>query len=208
MGITNFTLWGIYQIYPDLFDNCPFPEGEDINTLIDIIMSHSGMLLPWHQQPDHLKSSIQIWFTRKEPGFSKLFSAMKAAYNPIENYDRMEDSTETPDIAYTKTGGHSNTQTPDLTTTDNSSTSAYNSTTYQPAGQNTQTQQGTVKDKFDYDNEQTKESGTRTSHSHIHGNIGVTTSQQMIRQELELRVVDIYETIAKMFEEEFLIQVY
>ena len=44
--------------------------------------------------------------------------------------------------------------------------------------------------------------------SRIHGNIGVTTSQQMITSELELRKFDIYEEIAGRFEHEFLVQVY
>lgn len=44
--------------------------------------------------------------------------------------------------------------------------------------------------------------------SRVHGNIGVTTSQQMIQSELELRKFDIYEEIAGRFEHEFLVQVY
>ena len=44
--------------------------------------------------------------------------------------------------------------------------------------------------------------------SHIHGNIGVTTTQDMISQELELRKYDIYVDIAARFEREFMVQVY
>lgn len=42
----------------------------------------------------------------------------------------------------------------------------------------------------------------------VHGNIGVKTTQSMIVEEIELRKFDIYETIANMFEEEFLIRRY
>lgn len=42
----------------------------------------------------------------------------------------------------------------------------------------------------------------------VHGNIGVTTTQQMINQELELRKFDIYLTIANMFESEFIVRIY
>ena len=42
----------------------------------------------------------------------------------------------------------------------------------------------------------------------VHGNIGVMTTQAMIKEEIELRKFDIYETIANMFEEEFLIRRY
>lgn len=42
----------------------------------------------------------------------------------------------------------------------------------------------------------------------IHGNIGVTTSQQMIESELKLREFDLYERIVKMFESQIIFQEY
>lgn len=48
---------------------------------------------------------------------------------------------------------------------------------------------------------------TETITSHLHGNIGVTTSQQMLESEIQLRTkYNIYEIIAKMFFQEFMIQ--
>lgn len=42
-----------------------------------------------------------------------------------------------------------------------------------------------------------------------HGNIGVTSNQQMITQEMEMRIqYDLYAVICAMFEKEFLVQVY
>lgn len=60
------------------------------------------------------------------------------------------------------------------------------------------------------------ESGTRTHvtagdtrrESHIHGNIGVTTTQQMIQAELDLRLYDLYDTICRMFIDHFIITLY
>lgn len=43
---------------------------------------------------------------------------------------------------------------------------------------------------------------------HSHGNIGVTTNQEMINEELELRKYDLYKQIALLFEDEFTITVY
>ena len=53
-----------------------------------------------------------------------------------------------------------------------------------------------------------KDTGKEDFTSHIHGNIGVTTNQQMIQSEIELRKFDIYVDIAMRFEHEFLVQVY
>lgn len=43
---------------------------------------------------------------------------------------------------------------------------------------------------------------------HSHGNIGVTTNQEMINEELELRKYDLYKQIALLFEDEFTVPVY
>lgn len=51
--------------------------------------------------------------------------------------------------------------------------------------------------------------GTETYTEHTHGNIGVTTNQQMIEQELELlRHFDIYGFIAEKFESELCLMIY
>ena len=50
---------------------------------------------------------------------------------------------------------------------------------------------------------------TEIENTHIHGNIGVTTSQQMIESEMSLRAkYDIYKIISREFEREFLVQIY
>ena len=65
------------------------------------------------------------------------------------------------------------------------------------------------KDEQSYDSTVTdRHTGTEEYESRIHGNIGVTTSQQMIQSEIELRQFDIYSDIARRFEHEFIVQVY
>lgn len=53
-----------------------------------------------------------------------------------------------------------------------------------------------------------RHTGTEKYTAHLHGNIGITTSQQMIESEIELRKYDVYNDIAMRFEHEFLVQVY
>ena len=43
---------------------------------------------------------------------------------------------------------------------------------------------------------------------HAHGNIGVTTNQQMINEEINLRKTDIYEIIVQDFKNMFMLQIY
>lgn len=204
----RFTLWGIYQYKTDLFDDVLLPEGLDKNILIETLMQRSGMLFPAHQQPDFLKQNITNWFKRKHTSFSRMTAALAAEYDPISNYDRHETWTDTPDVAYTKTGGHKNTVSNTSSSESTVSTSAYNSDSLTPTDQQNTT--GTVggTDTLTYQDEATKETGTRKHEGHVSGNIGVTTSQQMVTSEIELRKYDIYEYICSIFEEDFLYQVY
>ena len=43
---------------------------------------------------------------------------------------------------------------------------------------------------------------------HIHGNIGVTTSQQMLQSELEIAQWNLYEHISDIFLSDFVIPIY
>lgn len=127
-----------------------------------------------------------------------------------------------------KTSGTENTEgtqtrTPNLTAEE--TTSAFDSEVYQPykkrvdsgtegsvSKENTRssaksTQNSDVTEQTNIKrNESLKDEEKHGLHSH--GNIGVTTNQEMINQELELRVYDLYKQIALLFEDEFTIPVY
>lgn len=204
----RITLWGWYQYDKTLFDDCNLPVGIDKESLINLLMERSGMLYTYTQQPKYLKLNITNWFNRKEAMFTKMYAALTAEYNPVENYDRNEEWTDTPDVSYAKTGGHTSVVEGNNTTTDIREVSAYNTQGYSPDGKSTVEDVGQNTDTFTYQNESTRESGTRKHAGRIHGNIGVTTNQQMVTAELELRRFDIYEYIVKLFEADLLVQVY
>ena len=85
----------------------------------------------------------------------------------------------------------------DTETHNSNNTQTYNSTV-------TNTESGSDKTQTDYGKQRTETENTR-----IHGNIGVTTSQQMIESEMSLRAkYDIYKIISREFEREFLVQIY
>lgn len=207
--MTKFTLWGIYQYDTTLFENCIYPPNEDINLFIETLMQHSGELYPYHQQPDFLKQNIQNWFHRRYESFSRMFEALHSDYSPIENYDRNEEWTDTPDVTYARSGGHSNVSDVETNVSDSErSVAAYNTTGYSPESKVHDESHGKQTDTFTYNGEQSTETGTRKHKGRIHGNIGVTTNQQMIESELNLRKYDLLLQMVMEFEEEFLIQVY
>jgi hypothetical protein len=108
--------------------------------------------------------------------------------------------------------------------------SAYNSSNYQPDNKETlghgkRTEDDLIHGKTTDDNinygkitddsttygRKTEDSknGKSTYTEHTHGNIGVTTNQQMINEELELlEAFDVYDWIARKLEKELFLQVY
>ena len=119
------------------------------------------------------------------------------------------------------------------TDTTTNTISAFNSNTYQPDNQSALLHGHSIDDDITYgktetltngkktdttyghnvervyNNQKDAESGKDTLTVRRHGNIGVTTNQQMINEELELlRHFDIYSFIAKLFEEDNMIMIY
>lgn len=192
----RMTLYGMYKYDPTLFDGVILPDGMDKTIMVNQIIRQSGDLFPYYQVPPEVKTAITEWFTRRKDNFAKLWQGFTAEYNPIENYDRHEDSTETPDITHTLTNSGKD------SSTNEADVQGYNATDYTPNSR-------TISSGTSSTNGTDKESGTRTFTSHIHGNIGVTTSAQMLEGELALRrSLDIYSLIAEEFETDNLIQVY
>lgn len=192
----RMTLYGMYQYDPTLFDGVTLPEGMDKTLMVNQIIRQSGDLFPYYQVPPEVKTAITEWFTRRKDNFAKLWQGFTAEYNPIENYDRHEDSTETPDITHTRSNSGED------ASTNSADVQGYNGTEYVPNSRTTSSGTSST-------NGTDKESGTRTYTSRIHGNIGVTTSAQMLEGELALRrSLDIYALIAAEFETDNLIQVY
>lgn len=192
----RMTLYGMYQYDPTLFDGVILPEGMDKTLMVNQIVRQSGDLFPYYQVPPQVKLAITEWFTRRKPNFEKLWDGFTAEYNPIENYDRHEDSTETPNITHTLTNSGQD------ASENEADVQGYNATDYTP---NSRTKSSGTSSTSGTD----VESGTRAYTSRVHGNIGVTTSAQMLEGELALRKgFDIYVLIAEEFETDNLIQVY
>ena len=106
-----------------------------------------------------------------------------AAYDS-DGYVPRENSTRTPNLDETRTPDLTDTRTPNLTDVSVNS--------------------GTDKSQTEYGHVETTE-----HHSRVHGNIGVTTNQQMIQAEVDMRAAyDLYAIIARLFEQEFLSQCY
>ena len=231
-----------------IFDTMVVPSTLTLADVVDRILFKYGDTPLFCPEPDVIKFYIGKWSTRRLPLWNRYNAAITAQYNPLENYDRNEESkthlthghviTTDDDLTH----GETITTDDDLThgetiTTDDDLTnglvtenkvSADNAATYQPntksenSGTDARdiTEEHTGTDERDKTEEHTgtderdvteTHSGTDYTHfeNRIHGNIGVTTSQQMLESELDLIPrLDLIDYIADDFKSEFCLYIY
>ena len=91
---TLYSIWGMYQFDNTLFDGLQLPEGLDRETVIDNILLETAQLEVYYSSIPFMKTAIEAWSKKKVFSWSKMWEALQAEYNPIENYDRMEHWTD------------------------------------------------------------------------------------------------------------------
>ena len=255
MSSAKITTVGFYQYMNaynnDLFGLLNLPPGIDKDTLVNNIMLRGGEFEVVYSNPDFYKSAIGLWSNKHYRTFEKWINALNIDYNPLENYDRMEEwsdsgsRTNTGTVSDSGIRKNTGTQSTESSGKDNfkesgNSTSsdeisAYNSNSFQNDKKNTTnssnssetntTTNSTRTDNLTESNSNTRtdnltESNSNTSTDNLsektnsnrigraHGNIGVTTSQQMLQSELDIAKWNIYEQITDLFLSEFCIMVY
>ena len=187
-----------------------------------------GEMTPIYQKPELLKLAVSNVAKSLKWSIDRLYNVTLLEYNPIENYDRIEKGLDITDDTTDNTQNigsqtvTSENQIGSTTTTPNTITetkvSAFNELEYQPSEQTKNT--GTVTESHD------KDTGTTTTtknpdvqhmtynskYNHdlrVHGNIGVTTSQQMMQSEIDLVTKNNYiDTVCQMYAERLLINVW
>lgn len=94
------TLIGMYNYSPSLFDGLVLPEGIDKDLFVNSLLIEKGEFETLYSDPNFLKFSITNWGKKWYPTFAKWLEGSKTEWNPIENYDRYEDSTDSSSKSY------------------------------------------------------------------------------------------------------------
>lgn len=209
------TLWAMYQYDTTLFDRMLIPETLDKEALLGYFFMYAGKNESRYGDPEELKDLIEMWSRARNTEWKRMCDALRAEYNPIENYDRTEEhkETETEDNTRNSTGNDTTKENASGTTenSEENKVSAFDSSSYQPknivTGNSISTSEGASTVNRTLEDRENREVN-RAHESRTHGNIGVTTNQQMIQSELELRMYNIYKEIALEFENEFTVPIY
>lgn len=216
----------------DIFSGVVVPEPLDPEDVKSAIMIRCGLLAPVYAEPSTFRQMCTYWFKSHKWNIEHLVNIILADYSPIENFDRYEDITVDRTGKEAHSGSDNNTSSgSDSVSYGKSDTmqhghnienqvSAYNSSDYSNSekelhsGSDVNTSSGSDTTNYGKINTNTygeiiDNTGKDVTKSHLHGNIGVTTNQQMIEQELELlKSFNIYEWIASRFEDDLFLTVY
>lgn len=199
MSIAKITMIG-YENYlnyhnKSLFDFLELPLGVDKEAVANNILLRGGEFECLYGDADFMREAVGIFSKKWSGTFNKWYKALNIEYNPLENYDRIEEWTD---------GTHTN-DSQNVNSSSNSSNtgevSAYDSSSFQP----NERQSGNASNSAST----TAETNANSVHTgRTHGNIGVTSSQQLLQSEMVVAKLNLFEQIADTFLAEFCIMVY
>lgn len=193
------TLSGMYQYDSTIFDGMNLPDELDAEHMKTTILDYCGSNDVRYPDPTILKNMIENFFYINAYMMKTLVGTIIQEYNPIENYDRYEDTSRNINgVGTTNTTAEDS---PGMVTEEK--TSAFDSSDYEPT-RKTETSGTNKTTNASISGNQTDDTYT----AHMHGNIGVTTNQQMLEAERQIALFSVYKEIALQFENEITIPIY
>ena len=163
----TLSILGLYQYDNRIFDGLVVPQGIDKETLINNILSETAEFEVLYTEPRFLSNMIAAWSAKELPVWEKLVETLHYEYDPISNYDRNEESTNTGE-SLGKVAGYNAS---DLVNSSGASTDV-------------------------------------RRRARIWGNIGVTTTQQMIDAQRRIVKFNIMDYIIDGFIRRFCLTIY
>lgn len=227
MKMPWLSLLGLMDEDPSVLDNLVLPTAADYADISDIIVDHpfvpdktdfinyllieTAEIPLLYTEPDTFKKMVGFWSKAKMPEWVNMYRTCLYKYNPLWNKDGT--IKERRDIAYNKTGSTTDTGTVGRSGSSSGSqehqVTGYDTNSFSPSSkeitansgsetttnnlQGTMAEGGTTADLFE-----------RTEQ----GNIGVTSSQELLRQERELAAFNFYEYLMQAFKKQFCIMIW
>lgn len=175
---------GLYNWDDTLFDGLILPDGLDHDYVVKNLMLELAELQVVYPDPEFMKEAIRLWSYTKQQQWQKLYDALQHDYDPLWNKDATYKETETRDLKGTGKSESTN------------KVSAYNSESFVNAARGNTEGEST-------------DTGTVTRDRREYGNIGVTSSQDLMQQEVDLwSHLNMAQIIINDFKSRFCIMVY
>lgn len=221
----NVTLWGLMQWDDTIFDEIIMPEEftGNIFDLINCIMLECSELEVVYNDIEFMKLAIKSWSASRQTAWKHYIILNNVEYSPIENTDKHETRSIARDAGEKEENTNTDSNTinyhglNDINSNGENEhqVSAFDSENYANSTRDISTDKTisdlseTQSNKRTITNNNSKDrKETELETVHAHGNIGITTNQQMMTEEVEFWKWDLYGQIAKEFRQKFCVGVF
>ena len=203
----TLSIVGMYNYDPSIFDGFNVPEGMTKETVVNNILLSCAELEILYSRPEIMKLAIGVWSDSNQIVWNKLYNTMTVEYNPLWNVDAdiVETGSGNRNIARHNQGTGSDNQTIDMT--DVKSVQGFNSNEWAAAEKN-ETDGTNNRALASTEDESVAETSGDTRSIRRTGNIGVTSSQQLIQAEREVAEFNMVKYITDSFKKSFCIMIY
>lgn len=95
----SMSVIGLYNWDDRLFSQLQLPAGVNAQTVEENILMECGELTVLYPDWDFMYRAIKWWSEKELPTWERVYKLSLLEYNPIENYDRIEDELEQENVA-------------------------------------------------------------------------------------------------------------
>lgn len=195
MARAKVTIVGLYNYDERLFDNLSIPAAISKTGLIYNILERCGDLPVLYPDWGFMQMMIGVWSNNCRGVIDKLLATTQFEYNPINNYDRKSTITRQR-TATSTTEAESNSTSENI-----GAQTSFNSDSFKNTDKSNASAESTDSATSNgNENEQVVENTA--------GNIGVTSTQDLIEQERKVARFNIYDVITEDFKNRFCIEIY
>lgn len=201
----TLSVMGLYNYDESIFDDMALPSTDHLNkdTLIQNILVECSELEILYTDPTVFKMIVKYWSEARVHVWQKLADTMDYEYNPIWNKD-------VKDTEYIKRTKDESTTYADQASSTTSGTNTNKGVAYNTNELENREQDQTSGSMSSSDNSTTRDAGYNDENREYisQGNQGVTSTQQLIKEEREVSLFSLYDIIISEFKTRFCLLVY
>lgn len=212
-------LLSFYQYDETVLSELVLPEGVDRTVLINNLLMETSELEILYPDFDFLKGAIGAWSSKELPVWTELLETTQYEYEPLWNKDYRTDHTETRNLAGTEDVSRNMDDDNTYSGTNQSSAETlnsvygYNSSTDAPADKANSSASSTTgstdnRDISETIDRDTTDTGTIHNETWERGNIGIMSTQDLIKQQREVVQFNIIDFIINDFKNRFCLLIY
>ena len=221
MAQSTLSLLALYNYDSCILDDLALPPELEASreTIVNNLLLESAELEILIPDPVTLKTAVKFWSRKSLPVWQELYDTTQYEYNPIWNKDGTFTDIETRNLSGTSAntetrnliGSSTNTETRNLAGGETETGSGSNDSVNYVYGYNSETrakESETEEDSSYSRNNQSTQNGTIRHERTEHGNIGITSTQELIEKQRAVVEFNIMDRIIADFKQRFCLMVY